>query len=105
MKNKLFILAFSFILVITAISFFAFKSINAESKSNGYESIHCVLWDKEGIDKMELYYDFIDEKVYRFSIIGTNALSDSINVENYEKAMNATNEKYAGYSGKVWHDH
>lgn len=104
MKNKVFILAFSLLLVICSASFFAYKSSIAATKSKEYESIHCVLGDKEGIEKMELYYDFNDNKVYRFSIVSTNALTDSIDIEKYEKAVTNTNAKYAGYSGKVWHD-
>ena len=45
-----------------------------------------------------------DEIVYRFSIVSTNALSDSIDIEKYERAVTDANSKYAGYSEKVWHD-
>ena len=71
---------------------------------NSYESIHCTLGDKDGNDKMELYYDFNDNKVYRFSIVNTYLLTDSIDVEKYEKGVSVTNAKYAGYSGKIWNN-
>ena len=71
---------------------------------NSYESVHCVLGDKDGNDKLELYYDFNDNKVYRFSIVSTKLLDDSIDIEKYERIVADTNSKRAGYSGKVWHD-
>ena len=104
MKKKLFMWSFALVLVISAFSFLAFKSIKAASKPNAYEPIHCVLEEKDSIDKMELYYDFNDNKVYRFSIVSTYALTDSIDIEKYEKGVSVTNAKYAGYSGKIWHD-
>ena len=41
-----------------------------------------------------------DEVFYRFSIVSTNALSDSIDIEKYERAVTDANSKYAGYSGE-----
>lgn len=92
--------------IILSVSFLLLTSSCSEKSEieNRYESIHCVLGDKNGTDKLELYYDFNDNKVYRFSIVTTKLLTDSIDIETYKRIVTDTNSKQAGYSGKVWHD-
>lgn len=60
--------------------FLAVRGSIAESKVEDYETLRCVMEDEDGIGKMEMYFDFNQKKVYRYSIISTNALNDRINI-------------------------
>lgn len=67
-------------------------------------SIYCVMEDTKQENKMEIYYDFKDGKVYRYSIVNTNKLTENINVEAYKEMMEKSNNKYKGATSKFWND-
>jgi hypothetical protein len=74
--------------------------VNKELQNN--KTIYCVMEDSES--KLEIYYDFKDSKVYRYTVISTNGYSSDINIDAYADNMSATNLKYKGVTNKVWYD-
>jgi len=67
-------------------------------------SIYCVMEDASQENKMEIYYDFKDGEVYRYSIVNTNKLTENINVDAYKEAFLNSNNKYKGATSKFWND-
>ena len=55
-------------------------------------------------NRMEIYYDFKDGQVYRYSIVNTNKLTENINIEAYKEMILNSNNKYKGFTGKFWTD-
>lgn len=101
-KNKIFIiiiLILTFIIVALGIKVY---TLNETSKNN--ETLYCVMEDKKQQSKMEIYFDFKDNQVYRYTVISTNPYKESINISNYEKIISNTNKKYEGAISKVWTD-
>ncbi len=101
-KNKIFIiiiLILTFIIVALGIKVY---TLNETSKNN--ETLYCVMEDKKQQSKMEMYFDFKDNQVYRYTVISTNPYKESINISNYEKIISNTNKKYEGAISKVWTD-
>ena len=68
------------------------------------KSIYCVMEDATKENKMEIYYDFKDGEVYRYSIVNTNKLTDNINVDAYKEMIQKSNDKYKGATSKFWKD-
>lgn len=101
---KKFFVYFFLILMITTISVISIKFIKDESKYKESDTIYCITENQEQNEKLEIYFDFKDKKVYRFSIIGTQNYSDSINIDRYIKSIDNTNKKYVGSLGKIWYD-
>lgn len=101
-KDKIFIiiiLILTFIIVALGIKVY---TLNETSKNN--ETLYCVMEDKKQQSKMEMYFDFKDNQVYRYTVISTNPYKESINISNYEKIISNTNKKYEGAIAKVWTD-
>lgn len=67
-------------------------------------SIYCVMEDAAQENKMEIYYDFKDGEVYRYSIVNTNKLTESINIDAYKETFLNSNNKYKGAISKFWND-
>ena len=79
-----------------------FLLINQNLKNNS--SIYCIMEDDSKENKMEIYYDFKDGQVYRYSIVNTNKLTNKINIEAYKEMIQNTNNQYKGSTGKFWND-
>ena len=62
-----------------------FLLINQNLKNNS--SIYCIMEDDSKENKMEIYYDFKDGQVYRYSIVNTNKLTNKINIEAYKEMI------------------
>ncbi|MBE6147761.1 MAG: hypothetical protein E7168_05495 [Firmicutes bacterium] len=101
-KNKLFIIIIFILAVIILILGIKTYTLNETAKNN--ESIYCVMEDKTQQTKMEMYFDFKDNQVYRYTVISTNPYTENINITNYETALNNTNKKFEGATSKVWTD-
>jgi uncharacterized protein YkuJ len=63
--------------------------INRELQNN--KTIYCITEDSES--KLEIYYDFKNGKVYRYSVI-----------DAYSNNANSSNLKYKGVTNKIWYD-
>jgi hypothetical protein len=74
--------------------------INKELQNN--KTIYCVTEDSES--KLEIYYDFKNGKVYRYSVINTQPFSESLNIDAYSDNANSFNLKYKGATNKIWYD-
>ncbi len=102
MKNsKIFIIIIFILVIMLCLLSFKFLSINKEL--NNSKSIYCVMNDN-GSNKMEIYYDFKNGMVYRYSIINTNEYNKNINVEIYKENFDKFNNKYKGAIQKFWTD-
>ena len=98
-KNRLFIIILVVIILILGIKTY---TLNETAKNN--ESIYCLMEDKIQQTKMEMYFDFKDNQVYRYTVISTNPYTENINITNYETLLNNANKKYEGITSKVWTD-
>jgi hypothetical protein len=74
--------------------------INKELQNN--KTIYCVTEDSES--KLEIYYDFKNGKVYRYSVINTQPYSEDLNIDSYSNVANSSNLKYKGVTNKIWYD-
>ena len=101
-KNRIFIIIILILAVIVVALGIKTYTLNETAKNN--ESIYCVMEDKTQQTKMEMYFDFKDNQVYRYTVISTNPYTENINITNYETALNNTNKKYEGATSKVWTD-
>lgn len=102
MKNsKIFIIIIFILVIMLCLLSFKFLSINKEL--NNSKSIYCVMNDN-GSNKMEIYFDFKNGMVYRYSIICTNKYNKNINVEIYKETIDKFNNKYKGAIQKFWTD-
>lgn len=85
------------ILIALVLLFISGCSENA----NNYEPVHCVFGNREKNDSIELFFDFKDKQVYRYSIFTVSKYNENINFDNYVKMTNNVNQKYVGAMGKV----
>ena len=103
MKNKkIYFLCFCLLflgIIILGIKVFLLKE---QLKNNS--TIYCVMEDEKKENKMELYFDYKDGKIYKYSIINTNKMTDNINIDAYKQKMEDNNQKYKGATGKFWTD-
>ncbi len=103
MKNKKILFSIIFILLVVVILLgVMFWLTNQKLKNNS--SIYCVMEDNLKENRMEIYYDFKDGQVYRYSIVNTNKLTENINIEAYKEMILNSNNKYKGFTGKFWTD-
>jgi hypothetical protein len=100
MKKKNLLIVVSILIVIIIGMGIKLCFINKELQNN--KTIYCVMEDSES--KLEIYYDFKDEKVYRYSITNTQPYSEDINIDAYSNNANSSNLKYKGVTNKIWYD-
>ena len=84
-KNKLFIIIIFILALIILILGIKTYTLNETVKNN--ESIYCVVEDKTQQTKMEMYFDFKDNQVYRYTVISTNPYTENINIKNYRRTI------------------
>lgn len=101
-KNRLFIIIILILAVIVVALGIKTYTLNETAKNN--ETIYCVMEDKTQQTKMEMYFDFKDNQVYRYTVISTNPYTENTNITNYETFMSNANKKYEGATSKVWTD-
>ena len=100
--KKIYFLCFCLLflgIIILGIKVFLLKE---QLKNNS--TIYCVMEDEKKENKMELYFDYKDGKIYKYSIINTNKMTDNINIDAYKQKMENNNQKYKGATGKFWTD-
>lgn len=73
-------------------------------RSKDYENVYCVMEDTAENSKLEMYFDYQDNKIYRYTLIGTKPFSEDINIERYEKGGKIAEEKSLGLIEKYWFD-
>ncbi len=100
-KTKIFIIIIFILVIILCLLSFKILSINKEL--NNSKSIYCVMKDNSS-NKMEIYFDFKNGAVYRYSIINTNKYDKNIKVETYKEIFERFNNKYKGAIQKFWTD-
>lgn len=96
------------LLVITIGGIYLFLKFNpplevgslASSDSN---SIYCKS-ETSQTDKIELYYDFKDGSVYRYTIVTTNPITEEVDRKRQEQFIDALNLKYKGIIAKIWYE-
>lgn len=103
MRNNKILYLIIFLLIVI-LTFLLIKTLFVNRKLRDNSSIYCVMEDSLGENKMEIYYDFIDGEVYKFSIINTNKMTENVNVDAYKDSMKKLNDKYKGATGKFWTD-
>ena len=70
------------------------------SESN---SIYCKS-ETSPTDKIEIYYDFKDGSVYKYTIVTTNPITEDVDREKQEQFITAGNLKYKGLIAKIWYE-
>ena len=55
-------------------------------------------------DKIEIYYDFKDDSVYKYTIVITSPIQEDLDKEKQEQFISALNSQYKGLSSKIWYD-
>ena len=55
-------------------------------------------------DKIEIYYDFKDGSVYKYTIVITSPIQEALDKEKQAEFIAALNSQYKGLSSKVWYD-
>lgn len=104
MKKKSLIYFMIIGVLIIILCFFAIKYYSVNEKLNENKTIYCVMEDLNNEGKMELYYDFKDNHVYRYSIISTYKMTDDFKIDVARDLANKSNEKYKGIIQNVWTD-
>lgn len=87
---------------------------NLKNKSNETDSIdhnaivsnaiYCKT-ETSPTDKIEIYYDFKDDSVYRYTIVTTSPIQEDFDKVKKEKLINSIetlNSKYKGLISKIW---
>jgi hypothetical protein len=95
-KTIMFILLFSFIAIIITLLL-----LNL-CKREENQSIYCKTSSSN--DSIELYFDFNNNSLYRYSIITTNQITDEFDISIINKQTQINNEKYKGLISKIWYD-
>ena len=95
-KTIMFILLFSFIAIIITLLL-----LNL-CKREENQSIYCKTSSSN--DSIELYFDFNNNSLYRYSIITTNQITDEFDITIINKQTQINNEKYKGLISKIWYD-
>ncbi len=95
-KIIMFILLFSFIAIIITLLL-----LNL-CKREENQSIYCKTSSSN--DSIELYFDFNNNSLYRYSIITTNQITDEFDITIINKQTQINNEKYKGLISKIWYD-
>lgn len=103
MKNKKVFFIIILVLIVLVI-LLGILFVRAERELKNNTMIHCVMENNSKENKMELYFDFKDGQVYRYSIVNTNKLTDNINIDAYKQMLSNSNNKYKGATGKFWTD-
>ena len=94
-KTIMYILLFSFIAIIITLL------LNL-CKREENQSIYCKTSSSN--DSIELYFDFNNNSLYRYSIITTNQITDEFDITIINKQTQINNEKYKGLISKIWYD-
>lgn len=55
-------------------------------------------------EKIEIYYDFKDGSVYKYTIVTTNPITKDVDREKQEQFITAGNLKYKGLIAKIWYE-
>ena len=87
-KNKLFIIIIFILAVIILILGIKTYTLNKTAKNN--ESIYCVMEDKTQQTKKEMYFDFKDNQIYRYTVISTNPYTEKSKVWTDNKKVVTT---------------
>lgn len=96
------LLSIVFLILITLIILLITRVVTLSRENEKNKSIYCKMEsDKE---KMELYFDIKDGVAYRFTIVTEQPYKEELNIDNYNKFTNKSNQKYRGATSKVWHD-
>ncbi|MBQ7140925.1 MAG: hypothetical protein IJO32_05420 [Bacilli bacterium] len=104
MKNKNMLFIVVILVLIIVAGFFGIKDYNLTNELKENKTIYCVMEDSSNNGKMELYYDFKDNHVYRYSVISTYKMTDDFKIDVAKELANKSNEKYKGIIQKVWTD-
>ncbi len=95
-KIIMFILLFSIIAIIITLLL-----LNL-CKREENQAIHCKTTNSN--NSIEVYFDFNNNSLYRYSIITTNQINDEFDITNINKQTQINNEKYKGLISKIWYD-
>ena len=98
-KNKIIIISVISILVVL-ISFFSVKYYLTNKKLKDNAPIHCITNGSDS--KIEVFYDFKNGEVYRYSIISTNKITDSFDINRYKELTDKFNNENEGAIEKVY---
>ena len=98
-NNKIIIISVISILVLL-ISFFSVKYYLTNKKLKDNAPIYCISSSKDG--KMEIFFDFKDGEVYRYSIISTNKLTDDFDINRYKELTDKFNNESESAIEKVY---
>lgn len=101
-NNKILVISLIIILILVGtIGILKFNDINKKYKNN--KTLYCKIESKEE-EKIEFYFNFLDGKVYQYTIITTNPITESFDKEKYQKAISINNDKYEGFTSKIFSD-
>ena len=104
MKNKYVIFIVAIILLIIGMTILGFKYHNTSSELKNNKMIYCVMEDPSNDGKMELYYDFKDNHVYRYTMVSTYKMTNDFRIDLARESANKSNEKYKGIIQNIWTD-
>lgn len=104
MKNKCVVFIVVIVLLVLVLSVLGVKYYSVRNELKDNKTIYCVMEDPSNDGKMELFYDFKDNQVYRYSIVSTYKMTDDYKIDVAKELATKSNEKYKGIIQNVWTD-
>lgn len=104
MKNKCVVFIVVIVLLVLVLSILGVKYYSVRNELKDNKTIYCVMEDPSNDGKMELFYDFKDNQVYRYSIVSTYKMTDDYKIDTAKELAIKSNEKYKGIIQDVWTD-
>ena len=104
MKNKYLVFVVVIVLLVIGVGVLGVKYYNTNSALKNNTTLYCVMEDQVNDGKMEFYYDFKDNHVYRYMIVSSYKMTDNFNVELAKALITKNNEAYKGIVQSFWTD-